>query len=83
MKKFIKIVLFCIGLLILCELIIGYCDKKIHGEAYYEGKEYDWNKGRCVYDGAKLEYIKTGNKEHYICPTCNREFTFDSVGSYK
>ena len=85
MGKNIKIILFCVGILLLSNLMIKYCDNKIHNESSYQEniKEYDWNNGRCIYDNTKLEYTKTGNKEHYVCPTCKREFTFDFVGSYK
>lgn len=71
--------------MLLCDIMIKYCDDKIHNESSYEEniKEYDWNNGRCIYDNTKLEYLKTGSKEHYVCPTCKREFRFDSIGSYK
>lgn len=84
MKKFIKILIFCIAVIVLCEVMISWCDSKIHAETNtIVTSEDDWNNGLCKYDNTKLEYSKTGSKEHYICPTCGKEYVFNSVKSYK
>ena len=44
---------------------------------------YHWNNGHCEIDGGRLDYVGTGNKEHYRCEICGKEYTFDQVMSYK
>ena len=48
-----------------------------------EEKEYDWNNGVCSECGGELIYSATGNKEHYICEKCGKEYTFNKVMSKK
>lgn len=46
-------------------------------------KRYDWNGGTCSECGGELKYSGTGNKEHYICEKCGKEYTFNKVMSKK
>ena len=42
-------------------------------------KVYHWNGGHCEECGGELMWDSTGNKEHYICNRCGKEYTFDGV----
>ncbi len=46
-------------------------------------EEDEWNGGYCKYDNTRLEYIGTGNKEHFKCTSCDREYTFSRIYPYK
>ena len=43
----------------------------------------EWNGGYCILDNGRLDYIGTGNKVHYKCSRCGKEYVFDEVKQYE
>lgn len=60
-------------LVLLASLLVG-C-----GTTNATNKSYDWNGGHCSECGGVLMYESTGSKNHYICNSCGKEYTFDKV----
>jgi hypothetical protein len=48
-----------------------------------ESSDHQWNNGICLECGGELKYSRTGNKEHYVCESCGKEYVFDKIMSKK
>ena len=62
-------------LLLLVSLLLVSCGKHVA----IEEPKYEWNNGYCSECHGRLDYDKTGSKEHYICERCGKEYTFDKI----
>lgn len=65
-------------LLVMLSLLLVGCEPNDN-----KSSEYEWNNGICSVCGGELRYSRTGSKEHYICETCGKEYTFDRIMSRK
>lgn len=74
MRKFrtIIVLMFVLFLLVNCR------KTEKETEPYYE-----WNGGRCVEDGGRLNYISVGSKYHYRCEICGKEYVFGGIQKYE
>ena len=81
MKKKIQIIILVIY--ILCILIISLDFTTFFISNKNINNESNWNYGFCEYDGQRLIYYGTSDKEIYICPLCGKYYKFNKVMSYK
>jgi len=79
MKQKKKIII--IGVVILISILIFFPYKRNHSHNN-NNDDYEWNGGYCAEDGGRLNYIGTGNKVHYQCEECGKNYYFDKVMKY-
>lgn len=75
MKKIrvLIVFLFLLFLLVNCKKL-----EQENEEIYHE-----WNGGKCVNDGGRLNYVSTGSKYHYRCEICDKEYVFEGAQKYE